>query len=73
MGVMEVDDNYQVLGFEEKPAAPRPLPGRTDLALGSMGIYVFNAPFLYEQLIRDAHDPDSAHDFGHNLIPLPRR
>ena len=69
MGVMEVDDNYQVLGFEEKPAAPRPLPGRNDLALGSMGIYVFNAPFLYAQLIRDAQDPDSAHDFGHNLIP----
>jgi len=69
MGVMEVDDKFQVVGFQEKPAEPRSLPGRPGMALGSMGIYVFNAPFLYEQLIRDADDPNSAHDFGHNIIP----
>ncbi len=69
LGVMEVDKKFQVTGFQEKPAKPKPLPGRTDTALCSMGIYVFNAPFLYEQLIRDADDPDSDHDFGHNIIP----
>ncbi|HEV7822604.1 MAG TPA: glucose-1-phosphate adenylyltransferase [Burkholderiales bacterium] len=68
-GVMEVDEKFQVTGFQEKPANPKPIPGRPDTALGSMGIYVFNAPFLYEQLIRDADDPDSDHDFGHNIIP----
>jgi len=69
LGVMEVDETFQVTGFQEKPANPRPLPGRADMALGSMGIYVFNAPFLYEQLIRDSDDKDSDHDFGHNIIP----
>ena len=69
LGVMEVDEKFQVTGFQEKPANPRPLPGRADTALGSMGIYVFNAPFLYEQLIRDSDDKDSDHDFGHNIIP----
>jgi glucose-1-phosphate adenylyltransferase len=68
-GVMQVDDKFQVTGFEEKPANPKPIPGRTDTALGSMGIYAFNAPFLYEQLIRDSDEPDSDHDFGHNIIP----
>ena len=67
--VMEVDEKFQVTGFQEKPAHPRPLPGRADTALGSMGIYVFNAPFLYEQLIRDNDDKESDHDFGHNIIP----
>ena len=69
LGVMEVDEKFQVTGFQEKPAHPRPLPGRADTALGSMGIYVFNAPFLYEQLIRDNDDKESDHDFGHNIIP----
>ena len=69
LGVMEVNDKFHVVGFQEKPAQPRPLPGRPDLALCSMGIYAFNAPFLYEQLIRDSDDPDSAHDFGQNIIP----
>ena len=69
LGVMEVDEKYQVVGFQEKPQHPRSIPDRPDTALGSMGIYVFNAPFLYEQLIRDSDDPGSAHDFGHNIIP----
>src|SRR5258706_7481153 len=69
LGVMEVDDRFHVIGFEEKPDAPRSIPGRPDTALGSMGIYVFNADFLYRQLIRDADDADSQHDFGHNIIP----
>ena len=69
LGVMEVDESYRVLGFEEKPAAPRPMPGQTERALGSMGIYVFNADFLFEELGVDAADPKSSHDFGQDLIP----
>ena len=68
-GVLEVDASGRVVGFEEKPAAPRALPGAPGRALASMGVYVFNAPFLYEQLIRDADDPRSSHDFGKDLIP----
>jgi glucose-1-phosphate adenylyltransferase len=69
LGVMAVDDDFRVIGFQEKPVTPPPIPGRPDTALGSMGIYVFNADFLYEQLIRDADDRKSSHDFGHDLIP----
>jgi glucose-1-phosphate adenylyltransferase len=69
LGVMAVDDDFRVVGFQEKPANPVPIPGRPDTVLGSMGIYVFNAEFLYEQLIRDADDRKSSHDFGHDLIP----
>jgi glucose-1-phosphate adenylyltransferase len=68
-GVMALDDESRVVDFQEKPAQPKPAPGHTDIALASMGIYVFNASFLYEQLIRDADDPRSAHDFGRNVIP----
>ncbi len=73
-GVMAVDENARVIEFMEKPDNPPPMPGRPDRALASMGIYVFNARFLYEQLIRDADDPHSEHDFGKNLIPhmVPR-
>jgi glucose-1-phosphate adenylyltransferase len=45
------------------------MPGSDDMALASMGIYVFNAAFLYEQLIKDADTPGSTHDFGHDIIP----
>jgi len=68
-GVMSVDDSGRVTAFEEKPAAPRAMPGAPDRALASMGVYVFNAPFLYEQLIRDADDRRSSHDFGKDLLP----
>ncbi len=68
-GVMELDGEARVIGFEEKPERPKPAPGRQDVALASMGIYVFNASFLYEQLIRDAADPQSSHDFGRDVIP----
>jgi glucose-1-phosphate adenylyltransferase len=69
LGVLAVDDRFNVVGFQEKPQQPSPIPGRPDRALGSMGIYVFNAAFLYEQLARDASDALSAHDFGFDLIP----
>jgi glucose-1-phosphate adenylyltransferase len=68
-GVMAVDADQRIVSFEEKPASPTPLPGRPDTALASMGIYVFNARFLFEQLQRDADDPRSGHDFGKDVIP----
>lgn len=68
-GVMGVDGDDRVTSFSEKPAQPQPMPGLPDQALASMGIYVFNAQFLYEQLIRDADDPRSSHDFGKDVIP----
>jgi len=68
-GVMAVDDDARVTSFVEKPANPPAMPGKPDTALCSMGIYVFNAAFLYEQLIRDADDPHSEHDFGKDVIP----
>lgn len=69
LGVMAVDDSFRITGFAEKPASPEPMPGRADVALGSMGIYVFDAGFLYEQLKRDACDDSSSHDFGKDIIP----
>jgi glucose-1-phosphate adenylyltransferase len=68
-GIMEIDDGGRVIGFEEKPAEPKTIPDEPEYCLASMGIYVFNAPFLFDQLCRDATIPDSSHDFGHNLIP----
>jgi glucose-1-phosphate adenylyltransferase len=68
-GVMHVDDRQRVVAFVEKPEDPPAMPGRPDRALASMGVYVFNADFLYEQLIRDHDDPKSSHDFGKDLIP----
>jgi glucose-1-phosphate adenylyltransferase len=68
-GVLTVDETNRVLRFQEKPTSPEPMPGRPDVALASMGIYVFN-PRLLERLLRaDAEDPDSAHDFGRNIVP----
>ncbi len=68
-GVMTVDENNRVLNFDEKPAAPTPLPNNPELTLASMGNYIFNTDFLFEQLERDASSADSDHDFGHNIIP----
>jgi glucose-1-phosphate adenylyltransferase len=68
-GVMSVDEHNRVVQFEEKPANPNPMPGQDDVALASMGIYVFNRKFLFEQLIKDADMPGSSHDFGKDIIP----
>jgi len=68
-GVMGVDQEDRIIEFAEKPANPTPLADNPDQALASMGVYVFNASFLYEQLIRDADDKNSEHDFGQNIIP----
>ena len=68
-GVIGVNDEDRVIDFKEKPEHPDALPGDPTQAFASMGIYVFSAAFLYEQLIRDADDPKSEHDFGKNIIP----
>ena len=68
-GVIGVDQEDRVIDFKEKPEHPDPLPEDPTQAFASMGIYVFSAAFLYEQLIRDADDPKSEHDFGKDIIP----
>jgi glucose-1-phosphate adenylyltransferase len=68
-GVMHVDEHDQIIAFLEKPENPPSMPGRPDVALASMGIYVFNTSFLAEELRRDAADPESSHDFGKDIIP----
>ena len=68
-GVMAVDDEDRIIEFAEKPDNPKHMPGDTTQALASMGIYVFNAQFLYEELARDAADPNSSKDFGTDIIP----
>jgi glucose-1-phosphate adenylyltransferase len=69
LGVMRVDENNRVIGFEEKPENPSPLPGRDDVCLASMGNYVCSSDFLFGELVRDADDATSSHDFGHDIIP----
>ncbi len=68
-GVMTVDARQQIVRFDEKPSRPRPTPHDPARALASMGIYIFNINFLYEQLIKDADTPASSHDFGKDIIP----
>jgi len=68
-GVMAVDENDKILDFVEKPADPPPMPGDPDKALASMGIYVFEAEYLYEILEKDHPDDTSEHDFGKDIIP----
>jgi glucose-1-phosphate adenylyltransferase len=68
-GVMHVDDKDRITAFVEKPADPPGIPAEPDMALASMGIYVFETEFLFEQLRRDAADPSSRRDFGGDIIP----
>ena len=68
-GVMAVDDQWRITDFVEKPANPPCMPGSNDRALASMGIYCFNAKYLYAELARDMADPTSSHDFGKDIIP----
>ena len=68
-GVMHVDDNNLIHTFLEKPADPPAMPGKPERSLASMGIYVFESKFLFEELRRDAADPNSGHDFGKDIIP----
>jgi len=68
-GIMHVDADDHILSFEEKPKNPPSMPGHADLSLASMGIYVFSTKFLFDQLRRDAADPESSRDFGKDIIP----
>jgi glucose-1-phosphate adenylyltransferase len=68
-GVMHVDPKDRIISFIEKPKDPPGMPDKPDMALASMGIYVFETQFLFEQLRRDADDPDSRRDFGGDIIP----
>jgi glucose-1-phosphate adenylyltransferase len=68
-GILSVDQSDRVVGFDEKPAHPTPVPGSPDVALGSMGIYIFKADVLVRALEDDAPRTDSQHDFGRNIIP----
>ena len=68
-GVMHVDSTDRIIDFVEKPADPPPMPDNPDMALASMGIYVFRTDFLIEELHRDAAEPGSSRDFGKDIIP----
>lgn len=68
-GVMKVDESSRIIEFVEKPKDPPAIPGDKDHSLASMGIYVFETQFLFEQLMRDADDPNSKRDFGGDIIP----
>ncbi len=68
-GVMAIDKDYLITDFVEKPAEPPTMPDDDTRSLASMGIYIFNARFLYKELERDINDPDSSHDFGKDIIP----
>lgn len=68
-GVMETDLQNRLVGFEEKPDEPKPIPGKPETCLASMGIYLFKARFLFEQLCRDAVQRSSGRDFGKDIIP----
>lgn len=68
-GVMSVDEKMNITKFTEKPADPESVPGKPDLALASMGIYVFSKQFLVDKLIEDNNNPNSTRDFGKDIIP----
>jgi glucose-1-phosphate adenylyltransferase len=66
---MAVDEHRKIMEFVEKPADPPPMPGNDAVSLASMGIYIFNAQYLYDLLDADIADPASSHDFGKDVIP----
>ena len=68
-GVMTVDEKNRVCRFDEKPSIPSSVPGKPGTCLASMGNYVFNTEFLFEQLKKDAENEGSGRDFGHDIIP----
>jgi glucose-1-phosphate adenylyltransferase len=68
-GVMAIDDTRKITSFLEKPADPPPMPGKEQVSLASMGIYVFDAEYLYKTLEDDLANPASSHDFGKDVIP----
>lgn len=67
-GVIEVDSDWRIIGFEEKPARPKPIPEEPSYALASMGNYLFNRDVLIQALTADSHNLASSHDFGHDIL-----
>lgn len=68
-GVIEIEKDWRIKGFEEKPKDPKPIPGRPKKALASMGNYIFSAGVLKKALEQDAENKDSSHDFGRDILP----
>jgi glucose-1-phosphate adenylyltransferase len=68
-GVMTVDSERKVVAFDEKPAEPNEIPGKPGQCLASMGNYLFDADFLFNQLLKDVRTEGSSHDFGNDIIP----
>jgi glucose-1-phosphate adenylyltransferase len=69
LGVLETDKNWRIVGFEEKPAKPKPSPHKPTHCNGSMGVYIFNTQLLIPILLADSEDPKSSHDFGKDILP----
>ena len=68
-GILEVDEQHRIVGFEEKPRDPKPIPGDPARSYVSMGIYLFHRQVLERVLEEDAKRKDSTHDFGRDVIP----
>ncbi|MBL4664651.1 MAG: glucose-1-phosphate adenylyltransferase [Nitrospinaceae bacterium] len=68
-GVIQVQEKFRIIGFQEKPKRPKPIPGREKEAFASMGNYLFNKDFLIDILYKDAKDKNSSHDFGKDILP----
>jgi glucose-1-phosphate adenylyltransferase len=68
-GVLSVDEDSRITGFQEKPSTAAPTPWNPNVCLGSMGIYIFDVQLLVRELVRDAEDPGSSHDFARDLFP----
>ncbi len=68
-GILEVDTSWRVVGFEEKPDDPRPMPGHPEHCLVNMGVYLFDTETLVRQVCHDARQPATSHDFGRDVIP----
>src|SRR5262249_40937455 len=68
-GVIEVDKDWRIVGFEEKPAQPKESPHNPGRCNASMGIYIFNTQLLIPVLLADSEDPKSHHDFGKDILP----
>ena len=68
-GILQVDENWKITGFQEKPEDPSPIPSNPDYCLASMGNYIFNSKWISGVLNEDARNPDSSHDFGNDILP----